>query len=461
MKVIGDILVLGLGRSGEAVVRYAVGLIATGRISSVTAYDTADDEGIRALAQRLEEIGCSVRLGSDRVEGEYGLCVASPGIRPSAPLMSSALEHCGRVISEIEFAFIESPQQWVAITGTNGKTTTTALAVHLLRAGGISARPVGNIGSPAITAVAESDPDEVLVAEVSSFQLALTDRFHPRVAVLLNVTPDHIDWHGSFDQYAADKLRVFANLGDDDLAVVDIDDPGSAEAVNGLVAAGIPVARISRREVHPLGANAADGVLALVTPAGELRLCREDELLIRGAHNVSNALAAAAAAHAFGVSAADLRTGLTGFRAIEHRLESVATIDGIEWFNDSKATNPDAVFKAIDAFAETPLIVLLGGRNKGNDFRPLARMVDKRAKAAVLFGESRHELAAAFEGLTVQTVEAVSLADAVEAARGLATSGDAVVLSPACASFDEFSSYEHRGAVFKSLVGELEGGGAL
>ena len=461
MKNLGDILVLGLGRSGEAVVRYAVGLIATGRIASVTAYDTADDEGIRALAHRLEDIGCTIRLGGERVEGEYDLCVASPGIRPTAPLMSSAVRRCGRVISEIEFAFIESSQKWMAITGTNGKTTTTALAVHLLRAGGISARPVGNIGSPAITAVSESDPDEVLVAEVSSFQLALTDKFHPRVAVLLNVTPDHIDWHGSFEQYAADKLRVFSNLGDDDLAVVDIDDPGSAEAVNGLVAAGIPVARISRCEVHPLGATAADGVLALVTPAGELRLCREDELLIRGAHNVSNALAAAAAAHAFGVSAADLRAGLTGFRAIEHRLESVATIDGIEWFNDSKATNPDAVFKAIEAFAETPLIVLLGGRNKGSDFRPLARLVDGRAKAAVLFGESRHELAAAFEGLAVQTLEAVSLADAVEAARGLATSGDAVVLSPACASFDEFSSYEHRGAVFKSLVGELEGGGAL
>lgn len=458
MTDFGHMLVLGLGRSGEAAARYGAGLLASGRVQSVTVCDAGDTPRMQALARELSDLDVAVRLGRDSVEGDFDYCVASPGIPPDAPLMRSALERCPLVVSELEFAFGESGQPWAAITGTNGKTTTTALVVHLLRAGGISARPVGNIGVPAITAVAQAGPDEVLVAEVSSFQLALTKEFHPEVAVLLNVTPDHIDWHGSLEGYVADKLRVFANLGAQDLAIIDVDDPGAARAVDGLVAAGIPVTRVSRHGRHALGAAAVDGLLVLETSAGEVRLCREDELQIRGGHNVSNALAAAAVAHAFGVSAGNLHTGLTSFAPIEHRLEPVASVSGVSWFNDSKATNPDAVFKAIDAFAGTPLIVLLGGRNKGNDFRPLARFVNDKAKAAVLFGESRAELAAAFEGLGVHAVEAVSLADAVEVARGLAVPGDAVVLSPACASFDEFSSYEHRGDAFKSLVSAMATG---
>ena len=186
-----------------------------------------------------------------------------------------------------------------------------------------------------------------------------------------------------------------------------------------------------------------------------MQLCRADELLIKGDHNISNALAAAAAAHALGVSAPDLRAGLRSFKAIEHRLEPVGCVAGVEWFNDSKATNPDAVFKAIDAFAEEPMVLLLGGRNKGNDFRALAERAAGRAKAVVVFGESRVDLTHAFEGRAIVVVEAVSLVDAVGAACELAIPGDVVVLSPACASFDEFTSYEHRGQVFKSLVHDM------
>jgi len=452
----GDILVLGLGRSGVAAAGYSCDLVTRGRARSVTVLDGASSQHTESAAEDLRALGATVELGVNHVEGAFDICIASPGIPPHAPIMVSALSVVDRVISEIEFAFLESSQPWVAITGTNGKTTTTALTSHLLEAGGINVRTVGNIGAPAITAVAEAGENEVFVAEVSSFQLSLTHEFHPQVAVLLNLTPDHIDYHGSLEAYAADKMRVFANLTDENLAIIDMDDPGSAAQFGAVAERGVPVVRVSLSERHAFGATVADGKLVLETRGGEVRLCREDQLLIKGAHNVSNALAAAAAAHAFGVSVSDLRTGLTSFRAIEHRLEPAGCVDGVEWFNDSKATNPDAVFKAIDAFDGQSLILLLGGRNKGNDFRPLAEKAARTAKSVVVFGESRSELASAFEGLEVTVLEAVSLVDAVGAARQLSDVGDVVVLSPACASFDEFRSYEHRGEVFKSLVRDLE-----
>ncbi len=456
MTSYGDILVIGLGRSGVATARYAIELVARGEATSVTAYDAAQKPDIEQRAESLRALGVRVVLGSDHIDGAYTVCVASPGIPPHAALMQSAMDCADQVISEIEFAFIESRQQWIAVTGTNGKTTTTALIAHLLEVAGVPARTVGNIGAPAITAVAESDDSEVFVAEVSSFQLSLTRTFRPHVAVLLNVTPDHLDWHGSLEAYTADKMRLFANLSADDLAVIDVDDPGSAACVDAVAQRGVPVSRVALSARHSGGATLVDGMLVLETRGGEVRLCRADELLIRGDHNISNALAAASAAHAFGVGATHLREGLRSFRAIEHRLEPVGCILGVEWFNDSKATNPDAVFKAVDALRDRPFVVLLGGRNKGNDFRPLAERVNGDAKAVVLFGESRAELATAFQGLEVKCVEAVSLADAVAVASELASAGDAVVLSPACASFDEFTSYEHRGAAFKDLVRGME-----
>lgn len=452
----GDILVLGLGKSGAAVAEYAARLVLAGAVDSVTALDAGEGDALADTAARLRGLGVGVVLGASEVAGHYDLCVASPGIAPHAPLMRSARASCDAVVSEIEFAHRQSGVPWVAVTGTNGKTTTTALLAHLLRVGGIRAEAVGNIGFAATEALSLPDV-EILVAEVSSFQLALTETFHPKVAVLLNITPDHVDWHGSLEAYADDKARVFANLSADDIAVIDVDDAGSAPYADEVASRGISVSRVSRTRVYAGGASLVDGLLALETDGGQVRLVSPDDLQIRGAHNVSNALAAASAAHALGVTANDLREGLRSFVPIEHRLEPVGTVDGVEWFNDSKATNPDAVLKALTAFGDRPLVVLLGGRNKGNDFAPLAGEVGKAAKAAVLFGEARTELANAFVGVDMHVVEAVSLADAVEAAASLADEGDVVVLSPACASFDEFRSYEHRGDEFKRLVAELGG----
>jgi len=453
---LGDMLVLGLGASGVAAARYCANLLGDD-VASVLVVDAADTPALRVRAEELSALGATVSLGSDTMAGRFDLCIASPGIPPHSKLMSAARECSARIVSEIEFAYGRSACPWVAVTGTNGKTTTTALLAHLLNSGGIPARAVGNIGTPAIEAVADCDESEVLVAEVSSFQLALTETFHPRAAVLLNITPDHIDWHGSFEAYTADKIRVFENLTANDVAVVDVDDDGSAPYADEVEARGIAVVRVSRDRVHPRGASVVEGVLSLETRGGLIRLVRVDELRIRGPHNVSNALAAAAAAHSLGVAAANLRWGLKTFEPIEHRLEPVGEACGAEWFNDSKATNPDAVSKAIASFGDRPLLLLLGGRNKGNDFTSLAREASENCHAVVLFGEARSELASAFTDAPIEVREAETLARAVQIACELAADGAAVVLSPACASFDEFENYEDRGRTFKALVASLEG----
>jgi UDP-N-acetylmuramoylalanine--D-glutamate ligase len=453
----GDIAVLGLGRSGRAVASYSAGMVQDGRAASVTALDAADTESLRASVAPLEALGVKVALGCEGLDERYGLCVASPGLAPHSALMRWATTACESVVSEIEFAYLQSSVAWAAVTGTNGKTTTTALLAHLLKVGGVAAEAVGNIGFAATDALVLPNA-EVFVAEVSSFQLALTHEFHPKVAVLLNITPDHADWHGSLEAYAAAKARVFHNMTADDLAVIDVDDPGAAPYADLVAERGIPVARVSLTSLHEGGASVLDGKLVLQSGGQVIELVGGDELQIRGAHNTSNALAAAVGAHAFGVAPADLREGLRSFEPIAHRLEPVATLDGVAWYNDSKATNPDAVLKALGAFDGQPLIVLLGGRNKGSDFSMLAREVSKAAKAAVLFGEARTELAAAFAATDAETIEAPGLAEAIRSAAQIAASGDVVVLSPACASFDEFTSYEQRGDVFKRIVRELEGG---
>ncbi len=459
MSRLGDVLVIGLGASGQAAARYLLAL-GSDRPASVTVVDSGDSDHLARVGFELADLGADVRLGVTKVEGRFDLGVASPGIKPSAPVMMSAMDACDRVISEIELAWLESSSPWIAVTGTNGKSTTTALIAHLLTTGGTPAALVGNFGPPAIATVGEADELTVLVAEVSSFQLALTESFHPRVSVLLNITPDHGDWHGSHQAYVADKARIFANQGAGDTAVVDVDDPGSAPFAEMTSARGVETMRVSLDTRYMPGAGIFDGELCLETPGGLVRLVRPDELHILGAHNASNALAAAAAAHAVGVSAASIREGLRAFRPIEHRLEPAGEVNGAEFFNDSKATNPDAVLKALSAFPDRSLVVLLGGRNKDNDLRLLAEEVSRRATSAVLFGEAADEFAAAFEGLDFTTLRARGMREAVDAAAAQSNPGDVVLLSPACASFDEFDNYEQRGRAFKARVAELQAAAA-
>lgn len=426
----------------------------------MTAVDAGDTTELRERAERLAALGVDVMLGVTEVTGAYDLAIASPGVPPHAALMLQARQVATEVISEIEFAYRRSSAPWIAITGTNGKTTVTSLIGHLVSGGGIPAAVVGNIGPPAILAVDEIGTTGVLVAEVSSFQLALADRFHPRVSVLLNVTPDHLDWHGDMATYAADKGRVFARQTPDDTAVIDADDEGSSAFISGVRARGVRVVEVSIERVPEGGAGLdAAGMLVLDGHAGPVALLHRDELLIRGDHNVSNALAAAAAAHAFGVAPDAIRAGLRSFVPIEHRLEPVAAIGDVEYFNDSKATNPDAAIKAVRAFADRPIVVLLGGRNKGSRFDELAGALATHGASAVVFGEAAGEIARDLEVEGVPFERAADLPGAVAAASRRAPRGGAVVLSPACASFDAFSDYAHRGREFRRLVREMAGAG--
>jgi len=450
------ILVLGMGRSGEAVMRFLAARRDAGEevVFALVDEGTGGELEARAAALRAET-RADVTLASATAAGEWDLVVASPGIPPRSPLMRSAVGLGVPVISEVELAWRVTDAPFVAVTGTNGKTTTTSLLAHLLRGSGIEAQAVGNIGSPAISAAATAQEDTVLVAEVSSFQLALTQRFRPRVAVLLNITPDHVDWHGSVEAYETDKVRVFANMGTGDTAIIDVDDPRSAVWAERVAARGVEVVRVSGATSATSGAHLEHDTLTVTRGGVHTKLVPVGELGIRGRHNVSNALAAAAAALVMGASSAAVSDGLRSFAPIEHRLEPVGAVRGVEYFNDSKATNPDAVLKALTAFDGRELIVLLGGRNKGNDFGELARAVAERCRLAVLFGESRPELEAAFHLTGGATAEVAGLSEALEAAAQAARPGDVVLLSPACASFDEFRSYEHRGSVFRELVESL------
>lgn len=449
----GHLLILGLGTSGEAAAKWALGRAAEGAEVRVTIVDSSTGEALERRAQPLRELGAEVLLGSDELPAA-DLIVASPGIKPTTPLMKAAFDSRVPVISELELAYRVSSAPWVAITGTNGKTTTTALVAHLLCEAGFPAEPAGNIGPAAVSTAAAMGPAGVIVAEVSSFQLTLSRDFHPRVGVLLNITPDHIDYHGSMEAYAAEKAKVFANMVPGDTAVIDIDDEGSAPYADRVAERGVIVRRVSRLGCPMADAYARDGMLWLIDAGQAQPLVSAEDLGIKGEHNVSNALAAAASARAFGADLESIRLGLVSFRPIEHRLEPAGIVGGVEFFNDSKATNPDAVMKALTAFGDRRLVVMLGGRNKGVDMHPLARAVAARADVAVLFGEAGVEIGEAFRDLDIETVTVAGVAEALDASRARANPGDVVLLSPGCTSFDEFSGYEERGTYFKRLVTE-------
>lgn len=456
MELTGRVAILGLGRSGEAVIDWALGRPGASP-EDVAVFVEHDTPALAAAAEVLRRRGVQVTLGVSCLgDGPFDLIVASPGIAPHRPLLVSSLGSGAPVISELELAFRVARAPFVAVTGTNGKTTTTALVAHLLAQGGIDARTAGNIGVPAVGIARETPVGGAIVAECSSFQLALTREFRPKVGVLLNITPDHLDWHGTMEAYAEDKLRIFVNQRAGDTAVVDVDDPRSAAAAG--IVAGRP-ARLLRVSVDGAAdARVEGGWLVVDVGSGPHRLVLVDDLLIRGAHNVSNALAASAAALAFGVGADAVREGLRTFAPIEHRLEAVATIGGVSFVNDSKATNPDAVRKALTAFDGRPIIVLLGGRNKGNDFDELAQACGARCRLGVLYGEARDDLERSFARADAPFALASGMLEALETAAAAARAGDVVLLSPACASFDEFSDFEDRGRRFAEAVRSRAGG---
>ncbi len=471
---LGNVLVLGLGKTGEAVCEYC--LDQGSRVASLTVAAGTQNESSLAVAKRLEARGARVVFDTTSFANAYDLCIASPGISQFSVFYQNALGAAREVISEVEFAWRESARDsvWIAITGTNGKTTTTALTAHLLRSAGMNAVAVGNIGDTCIEAVRKGEASH-FVAEVSSYQLASTKEFAPQVAILLNITPDHLKWHQSFEAYCEAKQRIYANLAKvGGVAVMD----AMNDIVRGYVKElkHIPTAErgfsyipigtaqgVGQSMIDACGAeNAAfvDGAVLTVDHAGTTSaLVATDELNIPGEHNVANALAAASAALAIGCDVEAVREGLRTFQPLEHRIEPCGSVNGIACYNDSKATNVDATLKALAAFGDTKPIVLLGGDDKGTSLDVLVEEASAHCKAVVCYGAAGPRFLEAFAASSLPHHAAPHMREAFDLALEIGQPGDVIVLSPACASFDEFSCFEERGDVFKDLVRQRSSGG--
>jgi UDP-N-acetylmuramoylalanine--D-glutamate ligase len=445
------VLVVGLARTGVA-----TALFCAGRGARVSASDARSANELGDVPARLRAAGCALELGDHTVPTflAQDLIIPSPGVPAALPALVAARGARIPIWSEIELAWRFLRGRLIAVTGSNGKTTTTSLIGHLLARAGMPVIVAGNIGTPLISCADSSTDSTATVAEVSSFQLELIDDFRPDIGVLLNLTPDHLDRHASFSDYCRAKLRLFENQAASDSAVLNADD--------SLVAAHVPsgprLCWFSRTRFLDQGISLRDGRIIFRDEKGETTLLDRGDIPLFGEHNVENVLAAAAAAYLAGVPAAAVAAGVRSFPGVEHRLEFVAEIGGVRFFNDSKATNVDAALKAITAF-DRGLLVILGGKDKGSDYSPLIEPLRRRARLILLIGASAgkiesqiaHQLAPAVPALRAGTLE-----QAMAIASERACAGDTVLLAPACASFDQFENFEHRGRVFKQLVHALE-----
>ena len=403
---------------------------------------------------KLEKANVEFESGghSDRAL-EADFIVISPGVPDAAPIVQRAFDQRLSIYSEIEAAswFCRAPI--VAITGSNGKTTTTALLGHVFRSAGVNTYVGGNIGYPFSSFADEVEDDAVVVLEVSSFQLDHIDSFRPRVSMILNITPDHLDrYDNNFDNYARAKFRVFENQRDDDIYIYNQDDPVVRERSASLKSerASLSVLGFSQESELDDGAFVRGSELVLRIN-NEETLMRVEELSLQGRHNLYNSLAAAMAARVMEVGSDAVRESLMSFEGVPHRLELVREIDGVRYVNDSKATNVNAVWYALESF-RSPVILIAGGRDKGNDYSTLKPLVRQKTRAVIAIGESSAKVVDELGPETKRCVEAGSMEEAVEFATALAEPGDVVLLSPACASFDMFENYEQRGEVFKRSV---------
>ncbi len=441
------LLVVGLARTG-----LVASLFAKAYGAEVTATDEKPESELRETAERLRNAGATLQLGSHNSEAftRQDLIVVSPGVPANSPQLKLARSRGIPVWSEIELAWRFLRGKLVAVTGSNGKTTTTALISHILKSASIPTLVGGNIGTPLLSLVETSTDSTVTVAEVSSFQLETIESFRPEIGLLLNLTPDHLDRHASFEEYAAAKMRMFDNQIERDAAVLNADDPEVARRMPTRP----QVYWFSRQKRVAQGAFLRDEQIFFRDRGSEFPLARRDQIPLRGEHNVENVLAACAAAYLAGTEPAAIAAGVKSFRAVEHRLEFVAEIGGVSYYNDSKATNVDAALKAIEAFPGS-LFVILGGKDKGSPYAPMQEPLRTRAKAVLLIGAAAEKIAADL-GDAVPCDRAGTLDRAVELAAQRARPGDVVLLAPACSSFDQFENYEHRGRAFKELVARLE-----
>jgi UDP-N-acetylmuramoylalanine--D-glutamate ligase len=437
----GPYLIAGLARSGAAA---ALALAARGE--QVIGADSAPRASgvLAATAERLSAAGVEVHLDApgDALAARAGTLIKSPGVPQDAPIVQAARALGVPVLGELELAWRLLDNEFVAVTGTNGKTTTTEWIGHVHREAGLPVAVAGNVGTAVSSLIGQLEQDATVVCEASSFQLEDSEAFSPEAAVLLNLEPDHLDRHGSFDAYVAAKLRIFANQGNDDLAVAP---------------ATLPVADLggcARRVLFGSTPNAEVSDRAGYLWWNDRPLLAVAQIALPGAHNRENAMACAAVCLARGIDPDAVIGGLQSFAGVPHRLEQIALLDGVRWVNDSKATNVASTIVALRSYSGG-VHLIAGGRGKGQDFSPLAPVVGGRCTAVYLIGEAAPELHAALLGSGVALHELGELAVAVAAARSAARPGETVLLSPACASFDQYEDFEARGEHFRQLVREL------
>lgn len=442
-------LVVGLARSGMAASRLLRRLGAR-----VTATDAKPAASLQVEIAELAALGIPVIAGEHppRLLEKCDLIVKNPGIPYRIDLLEEASRRGIPIVTEIEIAGLVARAPILGITGSNGKTTTTTLTFEMLRQSGIKALAGGNIGTPLADVAQDAGADTWLVTELSSFQLAGIRTFRPRIATVLNVYPAHLDYHGTMAEYTAAKARIFANQSEEDIAVVNVD---HAATLSMRPAMRAQVREISAHDPVADGVYAAHGALFVARQKESRKLVDVGELALRGAHNVENAVAAAALALAAGARTDAVADVLRTFAGVEHRLEFVRELAGVRYVNDSKATNPTAAVQALRVFRE-PLVVILGGLERGDDLSPLVEPLRAHVRAVVTLGESAARMEEVARQAGVRTIlSAAALPEAVLAAHGIAQPGDVVLLSPAAASWDMFPSFEARGRMFKEAVHTL------
>ena len=439
-------LVVGLGKSGVA-----SALFLKSRGARVTVSDSKPEAELRNEILLLLDHGITVETGGhgDRTFRGQDLIVVSPGVPFDAPQLEQARALGEPVIGEVELAAQFLPGPIVAITGANGKTTTTTLAGEIIAAGKFPTLVGGNIGTPAITFADQARPDAWTVLEVSSFQLETIVSFRPRIAVILNITPDHLDRHKTFANYVNAKARIFENQRPDDFAVLNADDPTTAGLAGRTRA---PLFWFSRKKEVEKGSFVRSGHILFRDGKSEREIMPLSENPLKGAHNLENVLAGVSIGALVGCQPAQIREAVRNFKAVEHRLEFVAKVAGVDYYNDSKATNVDATIKALESFPAN-IHLILGGKDKGSDYSVLNALLRERVKRVYTIGAAAAKIQSQIAGTEI--VPSQTLENAVRSASESATTGDIVLLAPACASFDQFENYEHRGRVFKEIVHSL------
>ncbi|NOR54059.1 MAG: UDP-N-acetylmuramoyl-L-alanine--D-glutamate ligase, partial [Candidatus Aminicenantes bacterium] len=398
-----------------------------------------------------EQKGVTVETGNHEQKSfiKADLIVPSPGV-PWIPELEAAKIHGVKIISEIELAYRFLKGKIVGITGTNGKSSTATLTHKILKAGGFPAYLAGNIGTPLISFVEESSNEHIYVVEISSFQLKHVEQFRASISVYLNITPDHLDWHLSFDDYNSAKKKLVISQKENDISILNRDDPrvwALREKVKSRVYAFSRKGRVSP-------GCFLQGDWIVISNSKEEKLIRTSEIPLMGIHNQENIMASALVGHILGLSLSMIKEPIQDFQGLEHRLEKVRTVNGVDFYNDSKATNVDASLKSIQSFSRK-IILILGGRDKGGDFRRLREPIKEKVKKVILLGEAKEKIRTALNN-SVPMENASSLKDAVQAGYSKATPGEVVLLAPACTSFDMFRNFEERGKAFKHEVSALE-----